>query len=200
MTAQNDSEEDEESMSPSLQHVSSAMRLIREPSKADAQAMEIPFCGCLSVRYYQPYFDIDTADVIARIVSSTFFCKRQELFLQQVGKKADAYGPVWIATTLIFAVAVTSHLSLFLSSWMAGKALQYDFESVVKASSLVYGFALGIPAAIWFLFRQLVEAPYQIHLIQALCLYGYSLFVFIPATVSNHDSHTCAHHCAAFIQ
>lgn len=82
---------------------------------------EIPLCGCLSVRFYQPYFDIDTADVISRISNATFFCKREDNFLSRVKDKPDAYGPFWIATTLIFTLAVTSHINSWLSSWMRGK-------------------------------------------------------------------------------
>jgi len=36
---------------------------------------DIPFCGCLSVRYYQPFFDVDTSDVLSRISNSFFFCR-----------------------------------------------------------------------------------------------------------------------------
>ena len=82
---------------------------------------EIPLCGCLSVRFYQPYFDIDTAEVISRISNATFFCKREDNFLSRVKDKPDAYGPFWIATTLIFTLAVTSHINSWLSSWMQGK-------------------------------------------------------------------------------
>jgi hypothetical protein len=46
---------------------------------------------------------------------------------------------------------------------------------------LVYGFAGGVPLALWFVFRQF-EA--RLRLITAICLYGYSLFIFIPAAVS----------------
>lgn len=82
---------------------------------------EIPLCGCLSVRFYQPYFDIDTADVVSRIMNALFYCKREENFLSRMKDKPDAYGPFWIATTLIFTVAVTSHINSWLSSWMQGK-------------------------------------------------------------------------------
>jgi hypothetical protein len=175
-----DIDDDEE-----LNIASSSARLLNEPSKENGQAMDIPFCGCLSVRYYQPFFDVDTEDVVTRIKSASFFCKRPELFLNQIGDKPDAYGPVWIATTLVFVVAVTSHAHLFLSSWMLGETLEYDFQSIVTAASVVFGFTAAVPTVIWFIFKQLLETQYQIRLITALCLYGYSLFVFIPAAVRS---------------
>jgi len=57
---------------------------------------EIPFCGCLSVRYYQPFFDVDTSDVMTRIGSAVFYCNRDQTFLSLVGDKPDAYGPFWV--------------------------------------------------------------------------------------------------------
>ena len=83
---------------------------------------EIPFCGCLSIRFYQPYFDVDTADVISRITQAVFYCRREENFLAYMKDKPDAYGPVWIATTLVFSVAVTSHINSWLLSWLLNKA------------------------------------------------------------------------------
>jgi protein YIPF1/2 len=71
------------------------------------------FCGCLSVRYYQPYFDVDTAHVVERIKFALFPFKREEGFIQLLGPNPDAYGPFWIATTLVFAIAVVSNLSSY---------------------------------------------------------------------------------------
>jgi hypothetical protein len=87
----------------------------------NGEVPEIPFCGCLSVRFYQPYFDVDTVDVTSRIAHATFYCRREENFLTSLRDKPDAYGPFWIMTTLVFTVAVTSHVSSWLSSWMSGK-------------------------------------------------------------------------------
>lgn len=65
--------------------------------KEDKQEIEIPFCGCLSVRYYQPYFDVDTQDIFNRISHSFLFCRREENFLASIGDKPDAYGPIWVS-------------------------------------------------------------------------------------------------------
>lgn len=74
-------------------------------------------------------------------------------------------------------VAFTSHLSSWLASWMVGGNWAYDFQSVISAASFVYGFAAGAPACLWLLLRQFEP---KVKLITILCLYGYSLFVFIP--------------------
>ena len=57
---------------------------------------DIPFCGCLSVRYYQPYFDVDTADITARLWSANLYCRREQNFLTTIAERPDAYGPFWV--------------------------------------------------------------------------------------------------------
>jgi hypothetical protein len=158
---------------------SSSAGLLREEKKDNDN--DIPLCGCLSIRFYQPYFDVDTNEVIQRIMNAVFFCNRENNFMTMINDKPDAYGPFWIATTLVFSLAVTSHINNWLTSWLQQKAWEYDFQSVVTASSLVYTFAAGVPLSLWFIFRQLTEA--KMKLITLICLYGYSLLVFIPATL-----------------
>ncbi len=41
----------------------------------------MPFCGCLSMRYYQPYFDIDTQEIYSRIIASVFYCRSTTSFI-----------------------------------------------------------------------------------------------------------------------
>jgi len=57
---------------------------------------------------------------------------------------------------------------------------EYDIESVISLASLVYGFLFAVSAAIYLLMRQL-EASLSATAI--LCVYGYSLTIFIPASV-----------------
>lgn len=59
---------------------------------------------------------------------------------------------------------------------------EYNFQSVLTASSLVYGFAFLAPVAIWFIFKQ-YEA--NLKFVNVFCLYGYSLTIFLPAVVST---------------
>jgi hypothetical protein len=57
----------------------------------------------------------------------------------------------------------------------------YDFQSVITSSSLIYGFALGAPSAVWFVFKQYEP---NLLLMSTICLYGYSLTIYVPAVVS----------------
>lgn len=66
-------------------------------SEKPKEVQDIPFCGCLSVRYYQPYFDVDTDDITTRLKSSIFYCRAEQNFLATINDRPDAYGPFWVS-------------------------------------------------------------------------------------------------------
>lgn len=69
-------------------------------SEKPKEVPDIPFCGCLSVRYYQPYFDVDTEDVTTRLKSSVLYCRSENNFLSTINDRPDAYGPFWVRYAL----------------------------------------------------------------------------------------------------
>jgi len=131
--------------------------------------------ACLSVSYYRPYFDVDTDEVVARVKASVLFC-HGEPFFGVVRAKPDAYGPFWLATTLIFLVSVTSHLKGFLQ---AEGVYDYDFTSVTFAAAVVYSYLGSAAAACWLSTTYWLKTPCS--LLACLCVVGYSLAVYIPA-------------------
>lgn len=170
-----------------LDNIPSTSGLLRESRQGessphnkaqDAEAM--PFCGCMSVRYYQPYFDVDTTDVISRVSHSVMYCRRSETFMSDIAGKPDLYGPFWITTTLVFTVAFCSHMSAWLSSWMYGGNWENDFQSLMNAASLIYGFACAAPLLAYFGLRQV---DVTLGIVTLACLYGYSLAIFIVASL-----------------
>lgn len=56
----------------------------------------------------------------------------------------------------------------------------YDMSLLSIACSFVYGFAFGGGAVVWFLGRSL---GMSLSVVKLLCLYGYSLVVFIPVAL-----------------
>jgi len=148
--------------------------------KEKKEPVDIPFCGFVSLQYYQPYFDVDTEDIKSRIMTSMIGFK-DDSFLKLVDDKPDLYGPFWIATSLIFIIAVISHFSSYVWSIIRSKAdWSYDFQSVVNVASFVYGFVGLVPIAIWLILRQFES---KTRLVTFMCIYGYSLVAFIPATI-----------------
>lgn len=166
-------------------------------SSGRAVAPDIPFCGFMSLQYYQPYFDVDTDEVIARLKCAAVAFK-DDRFMQEISEKPDLYGPFWITTSLVFVVAVVSHFYSYVSSILNSQAeWAYDFQSVVNVASVAYTFVCCVPAAIWFLMKQYEQQPdggaaageaspsnsMALNLVTCLCIYGYSLLYFIPATL-----------------
>lgn len=136
-------------------------------------------CSCLSVAFYQPYFDVDTAAVRQRLTRSvTGFWNRD--FLDLIGDKPDLYGPFWILTTLIFVIGATSNFSAYLSFVPSASQARwtYDFTLVTAAAGFVYGFGVFVPSAIWLFSKY---AGVAISLMQAICLYGYAHSIYIVA-------------------
>lgn len=69
--------------------------------------------GYFSLSYYQQWFEIDSETLLKRVGKSmmppltTFY---------QEDEHPDLYGPFWITTTLIVAIASASNLANFISS------------------------------------------------------------------------------------
>ncbi|CAM9512798.1 unnamed protein product, partial [Phaeothamnion confervicola] len=152
-------------------------------SDDDASAPAGMWCGCLSVRFYKQFFNVDTKDVKDRWLLSLLCCRRSDQFLTIVGDNADAYGPFWNATTLVFLIALTTNVN----SWVAfasgdddDSVWEYDFTKLVTCTSIVYGFVAGVPLVGWLVFGQLeITLP----LVHHLCVYGYALGPFLIAVL-----------------
>ncbi|CAM9096027.1 unnamed protein product [Ascophyllum nodosum] len=127
------------------------------------------WCGCLSIRYYQQFFQVDTKDVTERWVHSVNPYKKDKNFMEVVQDNPDAYGPFWNSTSLIFLIALTTNLSG-----------EYDLSTLVTSTWVVYGFAVVSPVALWLILNQL-NIP--VTLIKMICMYGYSLGPFLPAVL-----------------
>jgi hypothetical protein len=83
-------------MRPEKDDLDTERSTLMQDTTKETGLKDIPLCGFLSVQYYQPYFDIDTSDVQARILQSTFYCRREQNFMTLIENKPDAYGPFWV--------------------------------------------------------------------------------------------------------
>uniref|UniRef100_A0A7N0VMS9 Protein YIP n=1 Tax=Kalanchoe fedtschenkoi TaxID=63787 RepID=A0A7N0VMS9_KALFE len=109
-----------------------------------------------SVAAYRPYFDVDTTDVLERIRDSLFPFKGS--FTEKTSTNPDLYGPFWICTTLIFVAAAIGTFVTYVAHKIKNQEWNYDINVVTWSAGLFYGYVTVL-----------------------FCLYGYSLFVFIPA-------------------
>eukprot|EP00003_Mantamonas_plastica_P027794 TRINITY_DN607_c1_g1_i1.p1 TRINITY_DN607_c1_g1~~TRINITY_DN607_c1_g1_i1.p1 ORF type:complete len:215 (-),score=21.69 TRINITY_DN607_c1_g1_i1:53-697(-) len=139
---------------------------------------------CMYLCMYVQY-NVDTRDVGMRLLGSLNPLKGD--FLEGIGSNPDLYGPFWVATTLIFAMAVTGNMASYFafdgtgqSSGTEVKEWQYDFSQVTFATMLVYGYLFVFTLIKWMWLRY-NEVP--VTYMQMLCLYGYSMAVFIIASI-----------------
>eukprot|EP00898_Chlorokybus_atmophyticus_P007947 jgi/Chlat1/8153/Chrsp76S07607 len=126
---------------------------------------------------YQPYFNVDTVDVLNRIKDSLLPYKSD--FLEKTEYNADLYGPFWICTTLIFTAAAISNYASYITHRTTDEPWSYDINKLVYAASIFYGYVGIIPIVLKFLIQYLGAS---VRFVSLWCLYGYSLFIFIPVT------------------
>eukprot|EP00245_Coleochaete_scutata_P010592 TRINITY_DN3754_c0_g1_i1.p1 TRINITY_DN3754_c0_g1~~TRINITY_DN3754_c0_g1_i1.p1 ORF type:complete len:301 (-),score=47.82 TRINITY_DN3754_c0_g1_i1:500-1402(-) len=131
-----------------------------------------------SVVYYRPYFDVDTSDVIERIRDSLFPFNTG--FHEKTSANPDMYGPFWIATTLIFLTSTLGNLASFIHYTDKESPWHYNINKVTWAATIFYGYVGVVPVVLYFALQYFGMAT---GLVQLWCLYGYSLFVFLPASI-----------------
>eukprot|EP00051_Salpingoeca_urceolata_P014597 m.186246 g.186246 ORF g.186246 m.186246 type:complete len:284 (+) comp18132_c1_seq1:80-931(+) len=133
-----------------------------------------------TLEYYRTFFDVDTEQVLSRIRNSFFPYKNT--FLKQIKSRGDLYGPFWTSTTLVFVMAMASNMANYASSQGEDKELwHYDFRKVTAAATTVYTYTTLVPFVVWLILRWYVKNPPC--LLDIFCIYGYSLFIFIPSSI-----------------
>jgi protein YIPF1/2 len=159
--------------------------------------------GCLScfrLDSYGQYFNMDTIDIAQRLKSSlTIFWQPDQFRTAIVGdapnhetglKGPDLYGPVWIAMTLVFLLAVTSNMHDY---WKHKKKqaqappdsveeeFEVDFVHLLRASGIVFTFVFGMSTALW-LSSNCMGMP-GISWAMWTCCYGYAQTPFLFASL-----------------
>ncbi|XP_032421691.1 protein YIPF1 [Xiphophorus hellerii] len=137
--------------------------------------------------YYQKFFDIETHHVKERILGSLVPWPGKNFIQVHLRKNPDLYGPFWICTTLVFAIAISGNLSTFLR-YFGNSNYKYtaEFGKVSIAATAIFSYAWLVPLGLWglLLWRSnkilnLVSYSFM----EIVCVYGYSLAVYIPAVV-----------------
>ncbi|CAI5640180.1 protein YIPF1 [Oreochromis niloticus] len=140
-----------------------------------------------SFEYYQRFFDIETHHVKERIIGSMMPWPRKNFINVYLRRNPDLYGPFWICTTLVFATAISGNISSFLAH-KGKRDYKYtpEFRKVTIAATIIFSYAWLVPLAVWgfLLWRNnkmvnLVSYAFM----EIVCVYGYSLSIYIPAVV-----------------
>ncbi|CAG9317891.1 unnamed protein product [Blepharisma stoltei] len=122
---------------------------------------------CWQVKYYRPYFNVDTRTVFHRIFISIIPIAPSGFF---GSAKPDAYGPFWIATTVIFMLCAFGNIESAINYNTIGPHL----SNFLVAASIIYGLLVAFPLISCCLLS-------NVGFIYLVSLYGYSfsLYLFI---------------------
>ncbi|ESQ52671.1 hypothetical protein EUTSA_v10017061mg [Eutrema salsugineum] len=136
--------------------------------------------GFFNVYSYTQYFDVDTDVVLNRLMSSLYPTSGD--FFNKIDANPDLYGLVWICTTLVFVFASLGNCATYLVKKRTDSNARWDFDVnyINLAASIIYGYAIIVPLAFYFSLRYMGS---KADLLRFWCLWGYSLFIFVPASL-----------------
>jgi len=136
--------------------------------------------GFFNVYSYTQYFDVDTDVVLNRLMSSLYPTSAD--FFNKIDANPDMYGLVWICTTLVFVLASLGNCATYLVKKRtdANAPWVFDVNYINLAASVIYGYAIIVPLAFYFALRYMGS---RADLQRFWCLWGYSLFIFVPTSL-----------------
>ncbi|XP_038626967.1 protein YIPF2 isoform X2 [Tachyglossus aculeatus] len=137
--------------------------------------------------YYQSFFDVDTYQVLDRIKGSLLPLPSRNFVKYYLRDHPDLYGPFWICATLAFLLAITSNLAIVMQK-REDPTFHYSpqFHKVTIAGILIYCYAWLVPLGLWCFLKWrkgVSESVDSYTFLETVCVYGYSLFVYIPTVV-----------------
>ncbi|XP_060753894.1 LOW QUALITY PROTEIN: protein YIPF1 [Neoarius graeffei] len=140
-----------------------------------------------TLEFYQAFFNVDTYQVMDRIISSVLPWRGKNFVRRHIKNNPDLYGPFWICATLVFAIGVSGNMSSFLVH-RGQPRYNYvpEFRKVTMAAMAIYSYAWLVPLALWgFLTwrNRKLSRTLSYSFLEIVCVYGYSLSVYIPAVV-----------------
>ena len=131
--------------------------------------------------YYQQFFDVDTKQVLDRILGSMFPNPRANYLQTAIRPNPDFYGPFWVCATLVFTTAIAGNLVEYFK--LQGEITsQINFHKVTYAAAAVFTYWWLMPTALYgFLYWRGNQAG--LTFLEISCVYGYSLAVYIPISI-----------------
>lgn len=157
-------------------------------------------------RFYSAYFDVNAADVFTRLLRSVLPFKPllgwtdHEEEEQDGTSVPDLYGPLWITTTAVLALAVGNSVARFLRNMVKGAETGdlgrtmagMDFSRLWKSASLLYFYVFVFPVVLTvfqclFARRSLQDGGVATHpVLGTVMVYGYSMTpVVVAAMIST---------------
>lgn len=160
-------------------NVGRGYQTVSSTSEAFEQQPENNWKGYFSVSSYTQYFNVDTDVVFNRLMSTVNPLSGD--FFSKIDANPDLYGLIWISTTLVFVLASLGNIATFLIQKRTNGSTSWTFNVsyVNVAAGSVYGYAILVPLAYYFLLQYMGTSA---SLIRFWCMWGYSFTIFVPAT------------------
>ncbi|KAF8863190.1 Yip1-domain-containing protein [Acephala macrosclerotiorum] len=130
-----------------------------------------------TLSFYTQFFDIDTNSVLSRCWAAIY---PRANFLDVLEGNPDLYGPIWIATTVVFILFLGGTISKYLVETTSDHFV-YDFRLLSGAAGLIYGYTLVIPIALFLALKYFGSE--SANLLECWALYGYSNLIWIPVAL-----------------
>lgn len=154
-------------------------------------------------RFYAAYFDVNIADVTARLIRSILPFKPLLGWIDDDEEAhggtsvPDLYGPVWVTTTLVLALSMGAKLAEFLANVFRKKETTsltpslstLEFSRLWHAASVLYFYVFIFPLILMlfqclFAKRSLVQNSVRAHpIVGTIMVYGYSMTPVVVAAL-----------------
>ncbi|KAK7072169.1 Yip1 member 1, partial [Halocaridina rubra] len=142
-----------------------------------------PGTGFWTFEFYQQFFNVESKQVGDRILWSMVPKPGVSYLQSYIRPNPDLYGPFWICMTLTFTTAITGNLANYLGTSPEDTYIwRYDFHKVTLAATAIFSYAWLVPLAMWGIIVWRGSRA-KISLLELLCLYGYSLSIFVPVSI-----------------
>ena len=84
------------------------------------------------MEYYQQYFQVDTRQVLERLVGSITPRPNQSYFNSAIRQNPDLYGPFWVCVTFIVTVAISGNIVTYFH--VPNSEFQIDFSKITLSA------------------------------------------------------------------
>lgn len=161
-----------------------------------------------SIEFYQDYFNVTTRQVLTRMSNALVPLSPPDYLMDRnwhynespgvlnnvhpgvleepgvnLSEKPDMYGPIWLSTTLWIILVIVQNTILkrkYHQSDTSGKSWHYQFSDVPTACILVYVYCFLLSGTLWAVLKW---KNLNVHLVSVVCLYGYSLFIYVLVAI-----------------
>ncbi len=159
---------------PSTSNASTALPMpVQQQAATSQESAPNTAYGFWQLEYYKKFFNVDTPDVLNRMRVATIPVTS---FKSQIENNPDLYGPLWISTTVVLLIFVSSCMAESIRAYMEGTEYNYDFRTMSYAFAVFYPYVTFVPLGL-FLMGKYFHAP--VSYLDMVNIYGYGCSIWM---------------------